>query len=413
MRDVDRFWGLPPTEAVSVGAGPAPPGWVSVVIDSGPPEVRELAGDLRVAVPGLRPVSGEPIVSGRARDGSRVALAVRGESGAELAFDPDAAIAELTGRAALTPRPPLSARLPFHYHRVPRRIRRLVRDASVKRRLRASEAFPSWPVEPSVEVLRAVYLAARRCAEPELEPAPLWPERRRFAVVLTHDVDSPEGMRVAGELAAAEEEHGLRSCWYVVGRDWPLDEDALDALSGASHEIGLHDAHHDNEGPFLASERLGERLDACAALVERYGIRGYRSPSMLRTGAMYEALRGRFAYDSSIPDAALLPVRGGCATVFPVRHEGVPVVPLTLPPDGQLAGLGLDPDAVAERWIEKAEWVARAGGVAVVLTHPEPGFSADPPMQRAYRRFLAWAAGRPDAWHALPSEVAEWWQKRG
>jgi peptidoglycan/xylan/chitin deacetylase (PgdA/CDA1 family) len=292
----------------------------------------------------------------------------------------------------------------------------VVRDALVrlrKRRGRGGDGFPSWPVEPSIEVLRAVYLRSRQALEPALRPRSPWPDGKRFALVLTHDIDSSNGQSVALELAAAEREHGLRSAWYVVGRDWPLDHEALGSLRADGHELGLHDTHHDNRGAFLAPDQLGERLDACGELVERYGMTGYRSPSMLRTKSMYQALLGRFGYDSSMPDTGLLPKRNGCATVFPINVDGVPVLPLTLPPDGQLAGLGLDPTEIAEQWVAKTEWVARAGGIAMVLTHPEPGFSAEAPMQDAYRRFLAWAASRDDAWHALPHEVAARWAKRG
>jgi hypothetical protein len=85
---------------------------------------------------------------------------------------------------------------------------------------------------------------------------------------------------------------------------------------------------------------------------------------------------------------------------------------LTLPSDGQLASLRLDAAEIAARWIAKAEWVRQAGGIAMILTHPEPGFSAEPPLRDAYRRFLAWAVAQDDAWHALPREVAEHWAGR-
>jgi peptidoglycan/xylan/chitin deacetylase (PgdA/CDA1 family) len=297
------------------------------------------------------------------------------------------------------------------YRIAPAWLRRRVRDLAVARRRRTMGAgFPAWPVEPSVEVLRAVYVAARRALG--ATPQALWPDGRRYAIVLTHDVDDPTALEVARALAADEREHGLRSAWYVVGADGAPDLDGLDALHAAGHEIGLHDAHHDNRGPFLRSDALADRLDACAPLVERYGMRGYRSPSMLRTPALYGALAGRFAYDSSIPDTGLLPARNGCATVLPLECHGVPVLPLTLPSDGQLLSLGLDAEAIAQHWIAKAEWVRGAGGVAMLLTHPEPGFAAEPAVREGYRRFLAWAAAQDDAWHALPHEVAARWSGR-
>jgi peptidoglycan/xylan/chitin deacetylase (PgdA/CDA1 family) len=408
-RATDGFWGLPPAgDGLHLPTGGAR-GVAQLRIEG---ELTELAAGAPVRVPGLSPVEGAPLVRAVAVDGAEVALAARRADGSvALAFDPDAVIAQLSSEVALTPRPPLSARLPFHYHRVPRRIRRGVRDALVLLRKRGDgrERFPSWPVEPSIEVLRAVYLRARQELDPALRPLSPWPGDKRFAIVLTHDIDSAEGQRVALELAAAERDYGLRSASYLVGRDWPLNHDALGSLLADGHELGLHDAHHDNRGAFMATELIGRRLDACRDLIERYDMTGYRSPSMLRTAQLYDALRSRFAYDSSMPDTGLLPKPNGCATVFPIEPCGVPMLPLTLPPDGQLVALGLGPSEVAERWIAKAEWVARAGGIAMVLTHPERGFSAEPPMQDAYRRFLAWAASREDAWHALPREVAARW----
>jgi hypothetical protein len=136
---------------------------------------------------------------------------------------------------------------------------------------------------------------------------------------------------------------------------------------------------------------------------------------MLRTAPLYEVLAERFAYDSSIPDSGLLPARNGCATVFPFRRGGLPILPLTLPPDGQLLGRGLDAAGVLAAWVAKAEWVKGLGGVAMHLSHPEEGFSASPEMRAAGRDFLDWVAAEAagDAWHATPAEIAEHWESRG
>jgi hypothetical protein len=174
----------------------------------------------------------------------------------------------------------------------------------------------------------------------------------------------------------------------------------------------LHGPHHDNRIAFLDAKHAAAQLDACAEVMDEHKMRGFRSPSMLRTPGLYGLLADRFAYDSSMPDTGLLPARNGCATVFPLTQR-LSVLPLTLAPDGQLLGRGLGPDAVLATWIAKAEWIATLGGVAVHLTHPEPGFSADAPMRAAYERFLDWVAGRDDVWCATPVEIVEHWRSRG
>jgi hypothetical protein len=174
----------------------------------------------------------------------------------------------------------------------------------------------------------------------------------------------------------------------------------------------LHGSHHDNRIAFLEDGGAEAELDACRATIDELRMRGFRSPSMLRTPRLYEALEGRFAYDSSMPDTGLLPERNGCGTVFPFAHGSITVVPLTLPPDGQLLGRGLEPAEVLAAWIAKAEWIAGVQGAAVHLTHPEPGFSAEPAMRETYRAFMRWVSSRDDVWAATPAEIVDHWTSR-
>lgn len=406
-RAVDRFWGLPASTAVTISAAP----------DRGSSTLEEITltplEDERVMLPELRPVAGQPLIEARGAGGERVTLAAVGDGGVELAFDPDAAVAALTWRNALTAGRPLASRTPFHYHRVPAPVRRLVRNALTRRSSAAGGArYPAWPADASVEAVRRIYLRARQAAEPELEPVPPWPDGKRFAIALTHDVDSATGLTTSLDIARDEADRGLMSCWYVVGDDYPLPPSALSELRDGGHELGLHDAHHDNKIAFLDPKQISDRLDRCRPLIEEYGMAGFRSPSMLRSERLYDALEPRFAYDSSIPDTGLLPRPNGCATVFPFQRGALQILPLTLPPDGQLLGRGLGPAEVVRAWIDKAEWIARMGGAAVHLTHPEPGFSASPGMRSAYREFLDWVRGREDAWVARPSEIVEHWRSR-
>lgn len=409
---VAAFWGLPDSADLSPGRGAIAGRWEALELED--PQALRLSGPARLVLPERRALgAGRPFVRARLRSGEIVPLATHDGNGTvQLAFDPDAAVAALTGRAAYTAGRPLAARMPFRYRRVPAPVRNVIRTLMTRRRAAALDAgWPSWPCEPSVEVVRAVYLAARRALEPELQPAPFWPQGRRFAVAITHDVDSAAGLQRARELAATEAARGHRGCYYVVGLDYPLAPAAMADLRAAGAEVGLHGPHHDNRIAFLAPARAAAQLDACAAVIAEHRMGGFRSPSMLRTPGLYRLLADRFAYDSSMPDSGLLPARNGCATVFPLDHD-LPVLPVTLAPDGQLLGRGLDPDAVLAAWIAKAEWIASLGGVAVHLTHPEPGFSAGGPMRSAHERFLDWANARADAWRATPAEIVAHWSAR-
>src|SRR5262249_56497574 len=82
------------------------------------------------------------------------------------------------------PPPPASARLPFSYRRIPGPIRRLLARAIgfVQWTRRSAWArFPGWPIDLSADV------AADLAGGPR-------PSFARTPVLLTHDIDSAEGL---------------------------------------------------------------------------------------------------------------------------------------------------------------------------------------------------------------------------
>jgi len=299
-------------------------------------------------------------------------------------------VALLRERAAFTDRPPASSRLPISYQRVPGGLRAAV--ASIVGRWNRGgadrwAAFPAWPIDLSVDFLSDV--SARR--KPRANgPAP---------VVLTHDIDSPEGLRnLTSRFLALEERAGARSTSYVVPCAWAVDEGLVSEVTGRGHDIGVHGYDHSNRTPFADDAERRRRLDEPLAFAERHAGIGYRAPSLLRTRALLRDLAGRYHYDSSIPTSGgLFPVpNNGCATARPFIVEGVRELPLSMPRDGSLRFLGYSPDEVVGLWIHCADLIARSGGVIVLLTHCERRFSGDGRMLDAYRRFLEYVRERPD-----------------
>ena len=176
----------------------------------------------------------------------------------------------LRTRAAYTPDPPFSARLPFSYRRIPglarRRIARVI--GYVKWTQRASwGSFPRWPVDLSADV--AADLAGHR---PVSFP--------RTPVLLTHDIDSAEGLEnLIAKFLPIEEAAGARSANYLVPHAWPLDYGAIDEIARRGHEIGVHGYDHANRTPFVAAHERAQRLARGREFGNRYGAVGYRAPS--------------------------------------------------------------------------------------------------------------------------------------
>lgn len=299
--------------------------------------------------------------------------------------------AELRLRCAFTEKPPWSCRLPVSYQIIPPRLRNLIASAlGFWRRRQVSRwaAFPGWPLD-----LSADFLADWGSGGPggfASGPTP---------VILTHDLDSAEGLgNLVRWFLEAEEAVGARSTNFVVPCVWPLDHGLLTEVHQRGHEIGVHGYDHSNRTPFLDAKERRRRLAAAHNLLDRYSAVGYRAPSLFRTMVLFEDLAKFFSYDSSIPTSGgLFPVpNNGCASARPFSLAGIVEVPLSLPRDGSLRFLGYAPEQVLDLWTECARKIAASGGVVVLITHCESRFSGNAAMLHTYRGFLEFVASSGD-----------------
>jgi peptidoglycan/xylan/chitin deacetylase (PgdA/CDA1 family) len=355
------------------------------------------------------PTHGELLASLEDEDGVRPAV-TRERDGVTFHFDPWATAERIGAERFLRPYRPLYARLPGFVRDLPGPLRLAGQHVIIPlqqwRYRDPPEPFPRFPREDGLELLR---LLVQRCAGTPSE-AP-WPGHRPV-IVLTHDVDTGEGQQVVDRIADLERRRGLVSAWYVVGDRYPVDHARLDALRAEGHEIGLHGARHDGRLAFLPPGRIARRLDRCRPMVDRHGITGFRSPALLVTDALVTALRGRFEYDSSVPDVDVRAVAGprrGCASAFPLWRDGLLQLPLTLPLDDRLLLLGHSPEQIFETWRDKLDWVLAVGGMAMVTTHAEPHLGGSAGVLDAYARLLDHVL-QQDATVLLPRQVARWWR---
>jgi peptidoglycan/xylan/chitin deacetylase (PgdA/CDA1 family) len=301
-------------------------------------------------------------------------------------------VAHLRERRAFTDRRPISARLPIRYHVVPGRIRAIIASAigrSNRHRVDRWASFPAWPIDLSADALNDL-----RDGADAIDVGP-----RPTPVVITHDIDSPEGLtNLTESFLSIEEAVGARSTNYIVPCAWRVDDARVREVIARGHEVGVHGFDHSNTTPFAAGEERARRLDAARAFADRYGAAGYRAPSLLRTRPLIRDVGARYRYDSSIPTTGgLFPTpNNGCATARPFVIENTVELPVTLPRDGTLRFLGYTPDEIVRVWTECADLVARARGVVVLLTHCERRFSGRAPMLAAYRRFVEYLREHSD-----------------
>jgi peptidoglycan/xylan/chitin deacetylase (PgdA/CDA1 family) len=275
-------------------------------------------------------------------------------------------------------------------------------------RVQSKARFPRWPVETALHDFYAFLF--KLLADVANEPIPyikVWPREWSWALVLTHDVEAQTGYDKLPELLRVEVEAGYRSSWNFVPQDrYVVDDQIVETLREQGFEVGVHGFNHD--GRDLASlATLKRRLPAIREYAERWQATGFRSPGTLRSAEMMPLLG--FDYDSSYTDTAPYePQAGGCCTWLPYMIENLVELPITLTQDHTLFDLLGHRD---ERlWIEKARFLRRRGGMALVLTHPD--YVDVPHLLDAYRQLLAEFADDTTAWKALPQEVSSWWRRR-
>jgi peptidoglycan/xylan/chitin deacetylase (PgdA/CDA1 family) len=269
--------------------------------------------------------------------------------------------------------------------------------------------FPSWPFDTSVSRLLRFYAYCVLLARGERE-APFrwfWPNTYRAAMILTHDVETAEGLLLAVELADLEQEHGFRSS-FNLGAWYEVDPGIIRELTGRGFEIGMHGLRHDRS-LFSTRAAFDAQRPELAALATRLGAEGFRSPSTHRVFDWIGELP--ISYDGSIPHSdPFEPQPGGCCSFWPFFIGDVVELPYTLPQDYTLFTL------LAHRspslWLEQADRIVQEHGLIHSLSHPDPGYLGDLGNRDRYREFLVALSERDEIWKPLPRELVAWWRLR-
>ena len=274
-------------------------------------------------------------------------------------------------------------------------------------RLQARTPFPRWPLETGLHDFIDLFLSLLAdVADADVPYIAPWPDGYRWALVLTHDVETSVGLRAMDPLLEIERAHGMRSSWNFVPRRYEVPEAVVRSLQDEGFEVGVHGLYHD--GRDLSSlNGLRERLPAIHAVAEQWSAVGFRSPASHRRWEWMALLE--FDYDSSYPDTdPFEPQRGGCCSWWPFFNSDLVELPLTMPHDHTLFVILAQRDE--SMWIEKAEALRERGGMALIVTHPD--YLIEGPGRAAYDRLLALYAGDTQAWKPLPAELAAWWRRR-
>ena len=319
-----------------------------------------------------------------------------------------------------------------------------------------------------VNLLRDVF---NRCGLPGGQP--LWPEGKRFAVALSHDVDIPrktipgslrvffnqllgnrelEGAGAFSQLGSVvdllrekltggenpywnfskwmqlENGYGFESCFYLscqkrgeakdpkydLRTDRSLQETVKKFLL-SGFEVGLH-------GSFKSAKEISTLKEEKSLLeglfdVDEVGVRLHYLKIEVASSWRIQEEAG-FLYDTTLgyPDE----VGFRCGLAFPFRpydlerekRLNILELPLSIM-DGAVFGKGHpDKDEVLSRCLQLLHRVERGNGLAVIVWHQRSWYERDFPGWRwVYEQILSYLSEK-EAWVTSPGEIAKWWRKR-
>jgi peptidoglycan/xylan/chitin deacetylase (PgdA/CDA1 family) len=307
----------------------------------------------------------------------------------------------------------LASRLPFSYEAIPRFIRdRSFRSDDGVDQIKEENLGP-------IECLRTLFLASIVEA---LGPTPrvgFWRRGKRFALAVTHDVESQFGLETgASSLLEVENSLGIRSTWNIPSDRYNITPQPIQLLL-KSGEIGGHDTRHDGRLIFLGRDEKIERLRQCRESLEKLTngqIRGFRAPLLQHSSDLAEAeVKAGYAYDSSCPSWEILSPTSmgphGAGTIFPFEISGLLEIPVSLPQDHQLIRVaGQSPSEAVDFLARFARWIKAIGGPCILLVHPDYEFATGNPAE--YRRLLETFTSDPECDIMTMSELSDWWKLR-
>ncbi len=106
-----------------------------------------------------------------------------------------------------------------------------------------------------------------------------WSGQKRFAVVLTHDVDRANRQKKCQDLTALEENLGFRSSFNFVPERYAVSKALRDLLTGKGLEVGVHGLKHDGK-LYRSKEIFQKRTSRINHYLKEGHAVGFHSPAM-------------------------------------------------------------------------------------------------------------------------------------
>lgn len=286
---------------------------------------------------------------------------------------------------------------------IPRRLQLVMRRIMVRRKIEQYRHI--WPIDENASKPPAGWQG--------------WPEGKKFAFVLMHDVDTEPGQSKCRQLMQLDEDMGFRSLFSFVPEGYAVSSELRNDLAKRGFEVGVHGLKHDGK-LFTSIKMFSQRANKINHYLKEWESVGFVSPSMQRKLDWMHELD--IAYDTSTFDTdPFEPQPEGMQTIFPFwvskngsNSSGYVELPYTLPQDFTLFVIFKEKNI--DIWKKKLDWIAKHGGMALMITHPDymnfdkkqPGMEEYPSSY--YEEFLNYVKTKYKGqyWHVLPKELASY-----
>jgi hypothetical protein len=280
-------------------------------------------------------------------------------------------------------------------------IRRVI--ASRKRRL----CSDVWPIDPAA------------CKKPEGWQG--WPDGKKFALVIQHDVDTQKGHDNCHWLMGLEHRLGIKSLYSIVPERYKISKSLLNELPDQGFDIGVHGLKHDGK-LFSSEQTFKESAVKINQYLKEWQSVGFTSPSMHHNPDWMHMLNIEYC-TSTFDTDPFEPQPDGACTIFPYyvqrnQNHGYVELPYTLPQDHLLFVILKEKNI--NIWKKKLDWIVANGGMALFNTHPDyMNFNGSKVQReeypvRLYEEFLEYIEKtyKGQYWQALPREIAQFWMEK-
>jgi peptidoglycan/xylan/chitin deacetylase (PgdA/CDA1 family) len=288
---------------------------------------------------------------------------------------------------------------------IPRYLQLYLRSKVVEKQRISSNLI--WPISPGSDKKPDNWVS--------------WPEKKKFALILTHDVEKLGGQNKVNSLVKIEENYGMKSCFNFVPERYKVSESLRESLVERGFEVGVHGLKHDGK-LFNSREIFMQRAAKINKYLKEWNAVGFRAPAMHHNLNWIRELN--IEYDSSTFDTdPFEPQPDNVNSIFPFwvspsgKRPGYVEMPYTLPQDFTLFILMKEKNI--DIWKRKIDWIVENNGMALINVHPDylhfgkgkMGLEEFP--AKLYEDFLEYVSLNygNEFWQVIPKKAAKYFRE--